>query len=61
MIDGARAAAKQAFAAGKAIAKLDYEAGEHYILTKPATGIWRFQRQWPNGVALRATTPEGIT
>jgi hypothetical protein len=57
----ARAAARAAFETTRSSARLDYESGEHYILTKPADGVWRFQRQWPSGVAWRAMTPEGIT
>ncbi len=59
-ITAARAEAAKAFAAGPgSMAKLVYEKGEHYLLTKPSVGAWSFQRQWPLGVAFRAETPEG--
>jgi len=63
-IAASRAAAAHAFAAGAGgmggIAQLVYEQGEHYLLTRPGSGIWNFQRQWPSGVAFRAETPEGL-
>ncbi|OPZ31603.1 MAG: hypothetical protein BWZ02_00110 [Lentisphaerae bacterium ADurb.BinA184] len=57
----ARAEADKAFAADAgSVARLHYEKGEHYLLTKPSVGAWAFQRQWPQGVAFRAETPEGL-
>jgi hypothetical protein len=61
VVTAARSAAEQAFAAGAAsVARLRYEKGEHYLLTRPGAGAWSFQRQWPSGVAFRAETPEGV-
>jgi len=57
----AREAAAKAFSAGpKAKAVLNYESGEHYLLTKPRSGAWAFQRLWPSPTVVHATTPEGL-
>lgn len=57
----AREAAAKAFSAGpKAKAVLSYESGEHYLLTKPRSGAWAFQRLWPSPTVVQATTPEGL-
>jgi hypothetical protein len=42
-------------------ATMVYEKGEHYLLTKPAPGVWHFQRQWPSGVAFEVKAPGGMT
>jgi hypothetical protein len=69
-VKAARADAAKAFATPStgsgqadagAVAKLVYEKGEHYLVTKPSVGAWSFQRQWPSGVAFRADTPEGMS
>lgn len=41
-------------------ARLRYDTGEHYILTEPRIGAYRFWRQWPNESFLAAELPGGV-
>ena len=59
----ARAAAEKAFAAPKAAeqAVLRYESKqEHYLLTRPRSGAFAFQRLWPGPTAFEAKAPGGL-